>query len=92
MISEIVERLKARIADLKEENAALSAAVQVRTEIYDFVVKWRSPTGGISDHDLLLVIREAFDRTELQANALLGTPLSSNVLAFRKATQQTVKP
>jgi hypothetical protein len=79
---EIVARLKARIAELNEENAVLSAAVQVRMEIYDSVIKWRSPTGGISDRDLL------------QANAADAhsrTPRSSNVLAFRKATPQTVK-
>ena len=90
MSSKIVDRLKARIAELEEENAVLSAASQMRTEIYDFVVRWRNPGGGISDGNFLHVIGEAFDKSALWTDAgdpLSKTTLPSNVVAFRKPAQ-----
>jgi hypothetical protein len=95
MSPEVVAELRARIAELEVENAALSATVQARLEFYDFLMRWRNPSGGISDRDLLLVMREALDRTELAASAagpLSETPHSGKVLAFRKpATRRTDK-
>ena len=88
MSSEIVNQLKARIAELEAENAALRAAAQAGAHIYDLVAKWRRPAAGISDGNFVVLIGDAFDRMrENGGGPLLQTLPASNVVAFPKSTQ-----
>lgn len=92
MDSENLEQMKARIAELEEENLQLSAAAQAGAEICDLVARWRSPADNISDANLLVLIGEAIDRRRAKLADSLSPTGASNVIAFRKSAQYTNAP